>query len=106
MMTDHTVEVCLGKEAAMKSTTINDYVNDAVFPTKKLDEGDKVLEFMRKPVPFCATAGHFEDAITGKPVRTAHGLGIGAVVGNGATATSTMLRSMTWNLTPSLWPMP
>ena len=106
MMTDRTVEVRPRKEAAMKSTTISDYVNDAVFPTKKLDEKDKVLEFMRKPVPFCATAGHFEDAITGKPVRTAHGLGIGAVVGNGATAISTMLRSMTWNLTPSLWPMP
>lgn len=69
MMTDRMVEVRPRKEATMKSATISNYVNDAVFPTKKLDEKDKVLEFMRKPVPFCATAGHFEDAITGEPVE-------------------------------------
>ena len=44
-------------------------MNGAAFPTKKLDEKDRVLEFMSKPVPFCATAGHFEDAITGEPVE-------------------------------------
>lgn len=61
-------EVRPGKEATMKSTTTSDCVNDAVFPMKKLDEKDKVLEFMRKPVPFYAMAGHFEDAITGESV--------------------------------------
>lgn len=53
----------------MKSATISDYVNGAAFPTKKLDEKDRVLEFISKPVSFCATAGHFEDAITGEPVE-------------------------------------
>ena len=53
----------------MESATISDYVNGAAFPTKKLDEKGRVLEFMGKPVPFCATAGHFEDTITGEPVE-------------------------------------
>lgn len=96
-------EVRPGKEVTTKSATIRDCVNDAVFLMKKLDEKDKVLGFMRKPVPFCAMAGHYEDAITGESVGgAAHGLGIGAVVGNGVIATSIMSRSMTWNLTLSL----
>lgn len=53
----------------MKTVATTDYAKSAAFPTKRLAEKDKVLAFMRKPAPFCATAGHFDDATTGKPVE-------------------------------------
>lgn len=53
----------------MKQVAASDYANSKAFPTAKLAEKDKVLAFMRKPTPFCATAGNFDDATTGKPVE-------------------------------------
>lgn len=52
----------------MRDIATTDYAKSADFPTKALAEKDKVLAFMRKPAPFCATAGRFQDAVTGKTV--------------------------------------
>lgn len=46
-----------------------DYENAKSFPKAKLAKKNEVLAFMRKPSPFCATAGYFNDVITGKPVE-------------------------------------
>ena len=53
----------------MRSAATTDCAKNASFPTKRLDEKEKVPAFMRKHTPFCATAGHFDDVITGKPVE-------------------------------------
>ena len=47
-----------------------DYTKNGSFPTKRLAGKEKVLAFMHKPTPFCATAGHFDDVTTGKPVES------------------------------------
>lgn len=53
----------------MKQVSTTDYANAKGFPTAKLARKDEVLAFMRSQTPFCATAGHFNDATTGKPVE-------------------------------------
>ena len=53
----------------MRSIATTGYAQNGYFPTKALAEKGKVLAFMRKQAPFCATAGRFEDAITGETVR-------------------------------------
>ena len=52
----------------MRSVATSDYTQGLDFPTKLLAEKDKVLAFMHKPSPFCATAGRFEDVTTGEAV--------------------------------------
>lgn len=46
-----------------------DYENAKSFPKAKLAKKNEVFAFMREPSPFCATAGYFNDVITGKPVE-------------------------------------
>ena len=53
----------------MRSIMTADYAKSTPFPIEKLSEKDKVLAFMRKLMPFCATAGHFNDIITGQLVE-------------------------------------